>query len=65
MESTEPMLDEVHGVGIVHSRFYLLLSELAQREADHKGYYRLVEHLIRSGLRRSNGNFVREHLVTK
>ena len=40
MESTEPMLDDSEGVGIVHSRFYLLLSELAQKESDHKGYYR-------------------------
>jgi hypothetical protein len=40
LEATEPTLDDIEGVGIVHSRFYLLLSELAQKEADHKGYYR-------------------------
>ncbi len=33
-------MDEIEGVGIVHGRFYLLLSELAQKDADHKGYYR-------------------------
>jgi hypothetical protein len=40
LEATEVTLDEIEGVGIVHSRFYLLLSELAQKEADYKGYYR-------------------------
>ena len=40
LEATEPMLDDIEGVGIVHGRFYLLLSQLSQKEADHKAYYR-------------------------
>lgn len=46
LETTETLLDEIEGVGIVHGRFYLLLSELAQKDADHKGYYRAALHFL-------------------
>lgn len=46
LEETEPLLDEVEGVGIVHGRFYLLLSDLSQKEANYKAYYRAALHYL-------------------
>ena len=40
VEEIETLLDEVEGVGYVHSKFYLMASDLHKQDANYAEYYR-------------------------